>query len=183
MQQKDCDAIHLTKSLNTILLCSKKIQLSFPLERKTKCVFYFIYFFQCTAPCRVPTGACWTLRVLIQSQLVVLMDEPPLSSFLPFSPFYLSTQPETRAADRGGTRRGQTKERGVIWGTETDWFSKSLAPACCRRQPAKGRFLCTFTTVNGTSNQSYIEMVISSTDTYKPHRSTREHRLQRARII
>lgn len=66
-----------------------------------------------------------------------------------------------RAADRGGERRGETKERIVIWERRTDWVSKSLAPAGCRRQPAKKRFLCTFRTVNGKFNQSYIEMVIS----------------------
>lgn len=44
-----------------------------------------------------------------------------------------------------------------------DWLSKSLAAACSERQPAKKRFLCTFTTVNGKFNQSYIEMVISCT--------------------
>lgn len=71
-----------------------------------------------------------------------------------------------RAADLGGERRGETKERIVIWEPKTDWVSKSLAPVCCRRQPAKKRFLCTFTTVNGKFNQSYIEMVISSADTH-----------------
>lgn len=80
------------------------------------------------------------------------------------SSLFFSFKPATRAADPGGERRGETKKRIVIWEPKTDWVSKSLAPACCRRQPAKRRFLCTFTTVNGKFNQSFIEMVISSAD-------------------
>ncbi len=88
---------------------------------------------------------------------------PTIGLFLSlFSFFFFAMQ----AADLGGERRGETKERIVIWEPKTDWVSKSLAPACCRRQPAKKRFLSTFRTVNGRFNQSYIEMVISSADTH-----------------
>lgn len=40
-----------------------------------------VYFLRCAAPCRLPTGACWTWWVLIQRQLAVLMDDQPSASF------------------------------------------------------------------------------------------------------
>lgn len=58
------------------------------------------------------------------------------------------------------------EERGSSGGVaedsdlRADWLSARLAAACSRRQPAKKRFLCTFTTLNRKFNQSYIEMVI-----------------------
>ena len=77
-----------------------------------------------------PTGACWTWWVLIQRQLAVLMDDQPSASFFSFSfPFFFFFFFAMRAADRGGERRGETKERIVIWERRTDWVSKSLAPA------------------------------------------------------
>lgn len=103
-------------------------------------------------------GGCWSNASWLCWWMT---NHRPLSFF----PFFFSFKPATRAADPGGERRGETKKRIVIWEPKTDWVSKSLAPACCRRQPAKRRFLCTFTTVNGKFNQSFIEMVISSADT------------------
>lgn len=37
------------------------------------------------APCRLPTGACWTRWVLIRRQLAAAMDPPTIGLFLPLS--------------------------------------------------------------------------------------------------
>lgn len=117
-------------------------------------------------------GGCWSDASWLCWRMT---DHRPLSSSLSSSLFFFFFPPlATRAADRGGERRGETKERIVIWEQRADWVSKSLAPACCGRQPAKKRFLCTFTTVNGKFNQSYIEMVISCADMHV-HEHTHTH--------
>ena len=86
-------------------------------------------------------------------------DQPPASFFL--SPPRLSFFAcELLMQEERGSRGG-----GVDSDLRADWLSKRLAAACSGRQPAKERFLCTFTTLNGKFNQSYFEMVISCTCT------------------
>ena len=69
-------------------------------------------------------GGCWSNA----SWLCWWMTNHRLLSFLSLFPFFFFFF-AMRAADRGGERRGETKERIVIWERRTDWVSKSLAPA------------------------------------------------------
>lgn len=88
-------------------------------------------------------------------------DQPSASFFLSPPPVSLSFFAcELLMQEERGSRGG-----GADSDLRADWLSKRLAAACSGRQPAKKRFLCTFTTVNGKFNQSYIEMVISCTCT------------------
>lgn len=69
-----------------------------------------VYFLQCAAPCRLPTGACWTWWVLIRRQLAVLTDDRPsasffLSLFLSFFFFFPRSRRELPIEEERGEER------------------------------------------------------------------------------
>lgn len=145
---------------SVIIFCSGQI---FQESVIWNCALWGCLFFAVCCTLQTP-NRCLLDLVGVDPTPAGCVDGWPTTSVFLFSLFF-SRACNTSCRSRR-RERGETKERIVIWEPKTDWVSKSLAPACCRRQPAKKRFLCTFRTVNGKFNQSYIEMVISSMDTH-----------------